>query len=217
MNIDQLITTLIPYGMIIRGVFHPKDKDNAPLDAQTVMMIGNAGPEMWRAFSKQPHSGLNPLDTWTRESLTPIADDFKAEVIFPFDGPPYFPFQRWAIQADDVFPSPIGLLIHPAFGLWHAYRAAFSFTERLELPTSAPATSPCGTCSDQPCLNTCPVDAFTPGNYDVGGCRTFIATPESNDCFRSGCRARRACPVGQNHVYEAEQAKFHMQSFLKAK
>lgn len=217
MNIDQLITALIPCGMIIRGGFHPLDNGKAPLGAQTIIMIGNAGPAMWRALSKEPLIGSNPLDAWTRKSLTPIADDLEAQVVFPFDGPPYYPFQHWAMQADDVFPSPIGPLIHPAFGLWHAYRAAFLFPESVEVPSKAQTASPCDTCTEQPCMNTCPVGAFKPGNYDVAECRTFIAMPDGDDCLSAGCRARRACPIGQDHIYEAQQAEFHMQSFLKAK
>jgi len=61
------------------------------------------------------------------------------------------------------------------------------------------------------------IDAFTPGNYDVAECRAFIATPDGGDCLRTGCRARLACPIGQDHIYEASQAEFHMQSFLKSK
>lgn len=217
MNIDQLITALIPSGMIIRGGFHPRDKDRAPPDTQIIIMIGNAGPEMWRAFSSQTPKDSNPLDTWTRNNLTPIANRFDAKVIYPSDGPPYYPFQQWAMQADDVFPSPIGPLIHPVFGLWHAYRAAFLFNTNLDVPAKAQTVSPCDTCTEQPCMNTCPVDAFTPGNYNVAECRTFIAMPNSDDCLTAGCRARRACPVGQDHIYAAEQAEFHMQSFLKAK
>jgi hypothetical protein len=31
-----------------------------------------------------------------------------------------------------------------------------------------------------------------------------------------GCLARRACPVGQAHVYGPAQARFHMAAFLAA-
>ena len=216
MTIDLLITALSPFGLIIRGGFHPSN-DQSPLDVQTIIMIGNAGPAMWRTFSSKIPKTPNPLDAWTRQNLSPIADSFGAKAIYPFDGPPYYPFQKWAMQAENVFPSPIGPLIHPVFGLWHAYRAAFLFSEHLDMPVKASTASPCDTCADQPCLNTCPINAFTPGNYDVSGCRTFIATPEGHDCLHSGCLARRACPVGQDYIYQAEQAEFHMQSFLKAK
>ena len=40
--------------------------------------------------------------------------------LFPFGGPPHFPFQQWARRAEPVHPSPIGLLIHPIYGLWHS-------------------------------------------------------------------------------------------------
>ena len=217
MKIDQLRSALIPLGMIIRGGFHPLEDDGALLDTQTLFMIGNAGPEMWRAFSKRNVTIPNPLDVWTRESLTPIAKAVDAHVVFPFDGPPFYPFQHWATQADDVFPSPIGPLIHPVFGLWHAYRAAFLFEEKIDVPSRASIISPCATCADRACLHTCPVHAFTPENYDVSGCRSFIAAPEGADCLHAGCRARRACPVGQDYIYSPDQAEFHMQSFLKAK
>ena len=201
--------------MIIRGGFHPEGHDDTPDHARTILLIGNAGDEFWRAFAMYEHAGSNALDTWTREKLTPIAAKHGAQAIFPFDGPPYSPFQQWAVRADNVFPSPIGPLIHPIYGLWHAYRAAFVFPEELELPAKSNAASPCNACIDQPCLNTCPVGAFTPGNYDVPGCRMFISIPDGDDCLKTGCRARRACPVGKDYIYEPEQAEFHMQSFLK--
>lgn len=215
MDLNQLKVTLAQHGMIIRGGFHPDDQDNAPSNARTILMVGNAGKEFWRIFAKQNQSSTNALDTWTRQVLTPVATAHDARVIFPFDGPPYFPFQQWAIRADDVFPSPIGPLIHPEFGLWHAYRAAFLFTDELEIPDKSRTSSPCNSCSTKPCMNTCPVGAFTPGNYDVPGCRTFISTPDGDDCLKSGCRARRTCPIGREYIYEPEQAEFHMQSFLK--
>src|SRR4030095_137820 len=41
---------------------------------------------------------------------------------------------RWAMRAEAVAPSPLGILIHPDYGLWHAYRGALAFAERLALP-----------------------------------------------------------------------------------
>ena len=92
MNIDQLIIALIPSGMIIRGGFHPRDKDKAPPDTQTIITIGNAGPEMWRTFSNEQHIGPNALDAWTIKNLTPIADDVKAQIVFRSMDLPTIPF-----------------------------------------------------------------------------------------------------------------------------
>ena len=100
--------------------------------------------------------------------------------------------------------------------MWHAYRGALLFAERLKLPEQRSAPSPCESCPDKPCLNTCPVGAFTPGGYDVAGCRAHIGKPEGSDCLGFGCLARRACPVGQDYLYEPAQARFHMQKFLDA-
>ena len=63
----------------------------------------------------------------------------------------------------------------------------------------------------------CPVDAFTPNGYDVAACGGHIATAAGADCMDLGCRARRACPIGRKHQYEADQARFHMAAFLSAR
>ncbi len=84
--------------------------------------------------------------------LGPIAVSLGATFVHPSDEP-FRPFQRWAQLADDVFSSPIGLLIHPEHGLWHAYRGAFLFAHELsDLPVTGLSESPCLTCADQPCL-----------------------------------------------------------------
>ena len=47
-----------------------------------------------------------------------------AEVVFPFEGPPYPPVLQWAEQAGQAFPSPIAMFIHGKYGLWHAFQFA---------------------------------------------------------------------------------------------
>ncbi len=207
------------YGLSIRGAFHPGPDDLliSGMDIRTLVLIGNKGPAMWRVFSEAMADVPHPLDTWTKDVLSPIAAEFGARVVFPFEGPPYHPFQRWALAADDVSPSPIGPLIHPVYGMWHAYRAAFLFADRLDIPPHGPRSpSPCETCADKPCLTTCPVGAFTPGGYDVPACRGHIGLDGENDCLAGGCLARRACPVGRDYIYDAPQAAFHMHHFLYA-
>ncbi len=136
--------------------------------------------------------------------------------LFPFGGPPYLPFQRWAKRAEPVHDSPLGLLIHPEFGLWHSYRAALAFAERLELPDRPAVQSPCASCADKPCLTACPVGAFTGETYDVPRCIAHIGRAERGACIENACLARRACPVGRAYAYGPEQARFHMGAFLRA-
>lgn len=216
MMIEDLNTAVGAFGLMTRGAFQPVDRDDILVDVGTVVLIGNAGPDMWRQFSTHMPDGPNPLDTWTRQTLDPVAAKFGGRAVYPFDGPPYFPFQRWAMQADDVSPSPIGPLVHPLYGMWHAYRAAILFEDRLETPDTERTPSPCLTCAEKPCINTCPVSAFAPDHYEVAACRAHIAVEAGADCLQNACMARRACPIGQDYIYEPAQAEFHMQKFLRA-
>lgn len=203
-------------GLLMRGTFTPNADDGLSDDINTVVMVGNAGPDMWQAFSQSEDDQVDTLDHWTRTVIDPIARTFNAKALYPFDGPPYYPFQQWAMRADTVYPSPIGPLIHPTFGLWHAYRAALLFETALAMPNRAQIVSPCKSCLDRPCLDTCPVGAFTTDAYDVPSCRAHIGSQDGADCLSHGCQARRACPVGRDYIYELDQATFHMTHFLNA-
>src|SRR5271166_4757675 len=81
--------------------------------------------------------------------------------VYLFGGPPHFPFQQWVRRAEPVHPSPLGLLIHPIYGLWHSYRGALAFPEALDVPALEVAPSPCDSCAEKPCLGACPVGAFS--------------------------------------------------------
>lgn len=202
---------------MVRGGFHPAPEDGVPAGYETVFIIGNAGPALWQAFGGGDLDAANPLDEWTKKVIGRVAETFGAKALYPFEGPPYHPFQKWAMKADDVSVSPIGPLIHPKFGLWHAYRGVLLFSDRLEIPPTSRSAPPCTTCEDRPCLSTCPVDAFSETGYDVPACRAHIGSEAGSDCLTHGCLARRACPVGRDYIYDAPQAEFHMQRFLTAK
>lgn len=218
-RLAALAHALTPKGLILRGAFHPT-ADEAP-EAGTVVMIGNAGPAQWRAFeSAAEHTDdadPHPMDRWTRQVVDVAAASVGGRALYPFGGPPYHPFQRWAKRAEAVHSSPLGLLIHPDYGLWHAYRAAVLFEARLALPPADTRASPCETCADKPCLTACPVDAFgAESGYDVPACTAHIRTAAGRDCIEAGCRARRACPVGRAFTYVGAQNAFHMGAFERA-
>lgn len=220
-SIQHIAEIVSPHGLIVRGGFYPVAEDGLPGDPATLIMVGNAGPEMWRAFEAARAAGrcadsANPLDDWVRDVLSAAAADIGATPLYPFGGPPHLPFQRWAQRAEPVYASPLGVLIHPDYGLWHAYRGALAFAERLELPPRDDRPRPCESCADKPCLSACPVEAFAPEGYDVPLCITHIAAPAGADCMDLGCRARRACPVGRDFIYEPASAAFHMTAFRRA-
>jgi hypothetical protein len=216
-NIEAALTEA---GLTPRGAFHPDPADGVPdlpdgRPAGTLVLAGNVGPAMWRAFGATASTGRDALERWSAAVLSPIAERFGGAAHLP-GGPPYLPFIRWAQRAGPLRPSAIGLLIHPDFGLWHAYRGALALPGRLDLPPPDARPSPCETCADKPCLATCPVGAFTTEGYDVPACTGYLAATPDNACMSQGCAARRACPVGREHHYAPEQAAFHMAAFLRA-
>src|SRR5690242_6827493 len=163
-EIDRLLTGT---GLFVRGALHPSPEDGVRALADgrptaTVVLVGNAGKPLWDAFRRDvPEiSGKDPLDSWVDAHLERAAAAVGAEIVFATRRP-WPPIQRWAMKAGGVHRSPIGILIHPDFGLWHVYRGALLFAEKLVLPPEpAAATSPCDTCAKKPCLTACPADAF---------------------------------------------------------
>lgn len=212
-------STIRKSGLTSRGGFHPGAEDAVPDNPGTLVLVGNVGPAMWTAFGRDRSDYAdreNPLDDWVLDRLTAFADRLGATPLFPFGGPPYLPFQRWAQKAEPVHSSPLGVLIHPDYGLWHAYRGALAFSDVIDLPAPDMRQSPCESCVEKPCLTTCPVSAFGADGYDVPVCVEHLETTAGQDCMELGCRARRACPVGTKHVYEPAQAGFHMNAFRGA-
>ncbi len=224
MDFARVSQALWGTGLMVRGGFHPGPDDmipETPAPAGSLIIIGNAGEAMWKAFSAGPEytkgaAGDHPLNAWTERVLGQVARDLGVGVVYPFGGPPYYPFQRWAQKADTVFASPIGPLIHPVYGLWHAYRGALLIPERVAIPSQQAVEHPCESCPDKPCLTTCPVSAFTEQGYDVPHCVGYLESADGGDCIDQGCRARRACPVGTRYHYASAQAAFHQQHFVKA-
>jgi len=214
---DDLASRLAGCGLLPRGAFHPRPEDGVPGDVGTLVLAGNAGPEMWRAFSAARPQGTDPLDRWSRAVLEEVAREVGAIALFPFGGPPWLPFQRWATRAEPVAPSPLGILIHTEYGLWHGYRGALAFAGRLALPPRDERPIPCATCAEKPCLRVCPVGAFTGETYDVVACDGWLRSPGGGDCLAASCAARRACPVGRDYAYDQDQAEFHMRAFLSAR
>ena len=224
---QQLASALTPHGLHLRGGFAPVAADGLPAlpDGQpvaSVWMVGVVGSTFWphfKASSFFSDGQPDPLDRWSRALGEALAADLGGLALFPFDGPPYWPFQRWADRSEATQPSRMLLRIHPAYGLWHAYRFA------LALPTSAPHNAPgastalatdlCASCSGQPCLPACPVGAYTGEAFVLDACASHLHSGQGADCMQSGCLARRACPVAQPLRYAPEHAAFHMQAFAR--
>lgn len=217
----QGLQSLVGAELLVRGAFHPGPEDGVPglpdgAPAATLLLLGFAGGVRWPAFAGSPEARdgrRDPLDRWSRRVIDALAARLDAAALYPFGGPPFLPFQRWAQRAEAVFPSPLGILIHPAWGLWHSYRGALALRARLDLPERAAAASPCAACADKPCLSACPVAAFSADGYDAAACGAHIAAPAGAACMDGGCRARAACPAGARHRYGQDETRFYMRSF----
>lgn len=210
-------------GMACRGGFHPTPEDGVPAvaegkPARTLVLLGFTGGLQWPLFTLSPEyrdGDPHPLDRWSRRIIETLAGRFGAAELYPDSGPPWWPFQRWARRAEALHVSPLGILIHPEFGLWHAYRGALAFAGAFDVPAPQRWLHPCEHCAGKPCLTSCPVEAIAPARFDRAVCMTHVASPAGGDCRSRGCLARRSCPVGASHRYGTGQAAFHMNASLE--
>ena len=219
-EVQTVFTAIRKTGLFPRGALLLEESERVGelANMRMVVLAGMVGREGWDTFAASPEAsdGLgDPLDRWSRRLIESLARELGGKALFPFGGPPFLPFQRWAQRAEPVHSSPIGLLIHPYYGLWHSSRGALGFREELAIAELAPVPSPCETCSGRWCLKTCPVGAFSEAGYDVAACAVHLRSTAGGDCVAFGCGARRACPVGAEHTYGPEQANFLMRAFLR--
>ncbi len=219
-TLEFVFSAIEEAGLAARGAFSlgAGERAGALADVRTIALVGVAGRRGWDAFAAAPEArdgGDDPLDRFSRRVIGGLAERFGAVALYPFGEPPYFPFQQWAQRAEPVHPSPLGLLIHPRYGLWHSYRGALGFREAAT-PAADRQPSPCAACREKPCLRACPVGAFTGQGYDVAACAGHLRSAAGSECLGRGCLARRACPVGADYAYGPGQASFPMRAFLRA-
>ncbi len=171
---EEIDNSLSGFGLKVLGVVHLE---------HTLVLIGNVGRSISYLFEQKKFASIenDPLDNWSREVLEPVAKEFNARAIYPFEGPPFHPFISWAISCGEVYQSPLKIMIHPKYGLWHGYRGAIVFDGDVEIKKEVSQGSPCDSCAIKPCLKAC-----------------------------SAFAARKSCPVGAEHRYCAQQLSFHM-------
>jgi epoxyqueuosine reductase QueG len=206
-----VLTSIQRAGFTPFGWFAPDDQS-----AAFIILIGNAGPEIFRRFARARDPEKDSMDEWTRTVVDPLAASLDARAVYPFDKPAQ-PFLTWARKAGAGHVSPLGLNIHNSYGLWHAYRAALLFPVAFDLPPVRAGAHPCESCADKPCLSACPVEAFDGTRYDLKACGAHILSADGADCMTNSCAARRACPVGKAYEYMLPQKQFHMRAFADAR
>jgi hypothetical protein len=198
------------------GAWHPEGDKDVPDGTRTMIFLGPREPGFWDQLRQTPEfrdGTPDPLDRWSRRVIGQWACDLgdRTKALFPFGGPPWHPFIRWAQASGRAHVSPVGLLVHDAAGLMVSYRGALALKSRIALP--APPPGPCASCTHRPCTLACPVRALSPEGYDVPACKGFLDTAAGLDCHGRGCAVRRACPVSHRHGRAEAQSAFHMRNF----
>ncbi|QIA23078.1 4Fe-4S dicluster domain-containing protein [Mesorhizobium sp. AA22] len=219
--IETIAAALSAHGLTLRGGFNFAGDEETPSGlsggaARSVLLVGQAGAAPWPHFLRWKESQLqavaNPLDTWSREVIGGVANDFGARAVSPSDRP-YLPFQQWAMRAEGLRPSPLGILMHPQYGLWHAYRGALLFEVEIALHEPRGVIHLCDTCVDKPCLKSCPVSAYSADGFAYETCLAHVRGQSGAPCRTGGCLDRNACPYGVDYRYPPQVQAFHMAAF----
>lgn len=220
--VQKIDADLSDFGLKIRSVkIFDKPTKIEGFDAKSVALIGHVGSAHWDCFEKWWSQDQNkelehPLDEWSKWILRPVAKKYDGVALFPSDEP-YYPFQNWALDSDNLSSSRINILINQDLGTWHGYRGAIAFDSVLDGQNSSiEALDLCASCIDKPCLSACPVNAFGSDNFLYSECQSYLATQVGEaTCMEHGCAARNACPYGVKHKYKSPHMKFHMRAFRK--
>jgi epoxyqueuosine reductase len=189
-------------------------------ECRSIVLIGNGGGDFWRAFKRHTRANntwlerQNPLDDFTREIIeqkiiNPIqALGLRCMVVYPFGNGPTLNFMQLATVAGLAGPSISGVVVHPVFGPWIAFRAALLVDCEIDHPGHAIGFDPCPTCITRSCITACPAAAVSfPSGWDIPRClaHRIEAHPDCAD----RCDARVACVLGPDHRYSDDELAYH--------
>lgn len=177
-------------------------------DYPRLLLLGSGGKRFWRALPDYAWKDTDPVDHYSAATLQAFIADYLGSApslaLYPGDMP--VPLQRLGALAGWQQPSPLGVGIHPHYGLWFAYRAAALLDSDLPLRSAERLPAPCESCSTKPCISACPARAVGV-SFALDACMEFRLS-EDSICAEQ-CLSRLACPVGRQHRYSQPQLRYH--------
>jgi hypothetical protein len=185
----------------------------------TILLLGSGGRAAWEAVERENGGRLgaarpryHPIDRWSADVAAEVGALLCAQgcevVAVPSDDRRPLNFRQLAEQVGFGTVSPvIGHLLHPQFGPWVSLRIALLIRGRPFgrcRPNPQLDFEPCGGCA-RPCRRACPVEVYESAERpDLMRC----AQHRIDGGCGGGCEALRACPVGAEHRYGADEEAF---------
>jgi len=208
------------------AVTPPYRTDAIAPGARSIIVIGNGGGVFWNAFKRHADENQgwmardNPLDDFTRgvieRDIVPTLAGFTHTIIYPFmSNGPALNFMEAGKSAGLSGPSIIGVVVHPTYGPWIAFRAAILLGELIDAPGEAYRFDPCPSCTARTCISACPAGAVSVASgWDIPKCLTHRVEVEA-DCAPR-CHARAGCVLGPEHRYPEDELAYHQMRALRA-
>jgi len=182
-----------------------------------VVLVASTGGDMWSSvvdggWLDRDH----PIDSHAAEALDAFeaglrAAGIRSRRVWPpgpdAAGPP-LPLSKLGEAAGWGRRSPLGLGIHPRYGLFVGYRGVVLVSGEWEERREPAAPHPCDGCS-RPCVSACPVSAIGDRGIRAGPC--FDERLRAGAACNDRCLARLACPVDGGRYPDAQIA--HHQRF----
>lgn len=221
-NVEKIRKLLASAGFNLFSVLNSGliDGQALPAGCQSILLIGNAGDDLWQQMPDNYLQRDNPVDDYSRETISNVLlQELPAahfSFLFPGDDPAAVPsLQKLGEIAGWHNPSPLGLGINQRHGVWFGYRAVVAVSAALAGDVFARQPSPCLTCSDTPCVSACPASALAPDRHpDLVSCVQF-RMQHASPCAQT-CLARLSCPVATRWRYSDAQLSYYYQHSLAA-
>lgn len=174
-----------------------------------LLLCGHGGNRFWQRLTEAKIDGKNPVDDRSVQVITAGLEKYAAgadyKILYP--GISSLPLQGLGCLSGWHHHSPLGLGIHPTYGLWFAYRSVVLSNTSFDPTTPLTSPSPCLSCEEKTCVTACPAAALSNDRFDVSKCVSYRLSEQSN--CTSKCIARIACPVAPRHRYADEQLNYH--------